>query len=740
MNGNSRNKSVTGKNRNGRTKTLLSLSVLSLVLVVVNLVLVNIHTEEDQVYIQQASDLRVLSQEVAKNASEAMGGSEDAFARLAVATASFDDAWALVSVGRPNYIDFGMGIVRPLPGRSSEIDELVPEITPVWSRVRDNARVVLSNQQTILDLQALARETSQSTPELQGNYEEVVNALLDDDAPFSTIAVAQRQAWLAERISLNINRIVAGEADASVEQFQRDIALFSNNHEALLEGDASLGITRINDTESRGYLNQVSMLFATVSQQADNIIAAAQEISAASQAVSDIVRDSEILLNSMTTLSDYFIEAGDSHIASPELGYILLLAMFLLLAFYGLEMLRQSRAAEKSSAAINKSNNQAVLSLLDEISGLAEGDLTVKATVRQDFTGAIADSINYAIEQLRGLVRAITDVSLQVTDSTRSSARTAKYLSDASKKQTENISSVSESVREMEKNINRVSNNALKSLDVAKNSVTIASGGAVAVKNTIRGMDMIRDQIQQTAKNIKRLGESSQEIGGFVSMINDIADHTNTLSLNAAIQAAMAGEAGKGFAVVADEVHALAERSTEATRKIESLVKVIQRDINEAVSSMEQTTSEVVQGTRLAQGAGEALDDIEKVSKELAGLVEEITRAAQNQSKNAAEITSSMETIQGITTESSKVTAATSDFILNLSSLTDRLQRAVAGFSLDREAKKEAGQKQGASKYNVSEISRETSSKRRILEKEKEKESRKPREDFKMEIIDVAAG
>ena len=321
---------------------------------------------------------------------------------------------------------------------------------------------------------------------------------------------------------------------------------------------------------------------------------------------------------------------------------------------------------------------------------------------------------------------------MQVSESTKSSVRTAKYLSDASQKQIENISSVSESVREMEKNINRVSNNAMKSLDVAKNSVKIASGGALAVKNTIHGMDTIRGQIQETSKNIKRLGESSQEIGGFVSLINDIADHTNTLSLNAAIQAAMAGDAGKGFAVVADEVHALAERSTDATRKIESLVKVIQRDINDAVSSMEQTTAEVVQGTQLAQGAGAALDDIEKVSKELAALVEEISLAAQNQSKNAAEITSSMETIEGITTETSKVTETTSEFIMNLGLLTERLQKAVAGFSLD----KTVPQQPAATSTDNSEMNNEIAAKREVLEKEKSRQG--PRQKFNMEIIDVA--
>ncbi|MAY03055.1 MAG: chemotaxis protein [Gammaproteobacteria bacterium] len=729
-----KDKSMETDNKSHRTRYLMGLSVISLVLVVINLVLVNIHTAEDQIYIQQTSDLRVLSQEIARNASAALGGSAEAFVELEESTADFDQAWSLINNGAEAHIDFGMGVVRALPAKADEINREQADINPLWNRVTTNVGQIIANRDNILGVHALALETSQFMPELQRYYEEVVNALLDDNASLSTIAVAQRQAWLAERIALNLNRIVSGDfaAGNTVEQFQRDIVLFSNNHEALLEGDPALGITRIADAEARNYLIQVSELFAALDQQAGNIVSAAEEIFASGQAVSAIVEDSERLLSSMTALSEYFILASDNHLASPALGYVLLLIMFLLIAMYGLEMIRQSRKAEKYSATINKRNNSAVLNLLEEISGLAEGDLTVKATVRKDFTGAIADSINYAIEQLRGLVKAITNVTMQVSESTKSSVRTAKYLSDASQKQIENISSVSESVREMEKNINRVSNNAMKSLDVAKNSVKIASGGALAVKNTIHGMDTIRGQIQETSKNIKRLGESSQEIGGFVSLINDIADHTNTLSLNAAIQAAMAGDAGKGFAVVADEVHALAERSTDATRKIESLVKVIQRDINDAVSSMEQTTAEVVQGTQLAQGAGAALDDIEKVSKELAALVEEISLAAQNQSKNAAEITSSMETIEGITTETSKVTETTSEFIMNLGLLTERLQKAVAGFSLD----KTVPQQPAATSTDNSEMNNEIAAKREVLEKEKSRQG--PRQKFNMEIIDVA--
>lgn len=669
-----------------RTKLWMALFILVMALVVVNLLFVNIYSAQDQVYIQKASDLRVLSQEIVKNASEAVSGEPAAFDSLDQSRTQFAQDWTLINEGAPAYVDAGIGLLSELPARQGDIEAVSPVIAGLWTQVRANADLVLANRARILGLNETAAMVNADIPQLQREYDEVVNTLLDNNAQLSTIAVAQRQAWLAERIALNLNRIVTGNqgAQAAVEQFQRDIALFSSNHEALLEGDVSIGVSRVTQAAARERLTQITALFSALESQAPAIIEAAPEIVRASTAVTAIARDSERLLLELTSLSRYFTSARNAHLASPLLGYGLLLAGLLMISLYGLEVIRQSRAAQESAAEINSKNNKAVLTLLEEISELANGDLTVEASVSEDFTGAIADSINFAVGQLRQLVSAITEVTLQVTESTRSSAKTVQVLAQASERQTRSIGSVYKSVRDMETSINHVSDNAMKSLEVARNSVNIASGGAEVVKSTIRGMDVIREQIQESARRIKRLGENSQEIGGFVSLINDIADHTNTLSLNAAIQAAMAGDAGKGFGVVADEVHALAERSSDATRQIESLVKVIQRDINEAVASMEQTTAEVVQGTRLAQRAGEALDDIEKVSKELAALVAEITQAARSQSDSAAEITGSMETIQRITTETSAGTKATSNFIVHLESLTKRLHDAVAGFSLAR--------------------------------------------------------
>ncbi len=312
---------------------------------------------------------------------------------------------------------------------------------------------------------------------------------------------------------------------------------------------------------------------------------------------------------------------------------IVLIAALGLLVFSALQLLALRSNTDKERVTRLQDeydrNQNAILRLLDEIADLADGDLRSYATVSEDFTGAIADSINFAIDQLRDLVSRITETSQEVAQYTASTQGITNQLAEASEHQAQEIAGASAAINEMAMSIDQVSANASESAEVAQRSVQIASNGAEVVNRSIEGMDHIREQIQETSKRIKRLGESSQEIGNIVSLINDIADQTNILALNAAIQASMAGEAGRGFAVVADEVQRLAERSASATKQIEGLVKTIQTDTNEAVISMEQTTSEVVRGANLAKDAGIALDEIQTVSGDLAKLIASISDAAK---------------------------------------------------------------------------------------------------------------
>jgi twitching motility protein PilJ len=370
-------------------------------------------------------------------------------------------------------------------------------------------------------------------------------------------------------------------------------------------------------------------------------------------------------------------------IAIPALGLILALIAFLFCVFKLLVLRGESDKKRVSRLQDEYDRNQnAILRLLDEIADLADGDLRSYATVSEDFTGAIADSINFAIDQLRDLVSRITETSQEVAQYTASTQGITNQLAEASEHQAQEIAGASAAINEMAMSIDQVSSNATESAVVAERSVKIAANGADVVNRSIEGMDTIREQIQETSKRIKRLGESSQEIGNIVALINDIADQTNILALNAAIQASMAGEAGRGFAVVADEVQRLAERSASATKQIEGLVKTIQTDTNEAVISMEQTTSEVVRGANLSKDAGVALDEIQNVSSNLAKLIANISDAAKLQSASAGHIATTMNVVQEITSQTTTATFDTARSVSELANMAESLRESVTDFKL----------------------------------------------------------
>jgi twitching motility protein PilJ len=371
-------------------------------------------------------------------------------------------------------------------------------------------------------------------------------------------------------------------------------------------------------------------------------------------------------------------------LASPwlPLGFISVTLLALAYAALLQRSLANLRRAADQQSRQNDRNQQAILRLLDELSSLADGDLTVQATVTEDITGAIADSINYAVEALRELVTTIHASAIKLDQATRQTQALSNHLAKASAAQSKQIAAASESISAMAASTEEVSGNAERSSDVARHSVDIAHKGGDAVRRTIDGMNAIRENIQETSKRIKRLGESSQEIGNIVELINDIAEQTNILALNASIQASMAGEAGRGFAVVADEVQRLAERAANSTRQIEVLVRAIQADTNEAVVSMERTTTDVVGGALLAENAGAALEEIEQVSNQIASLVQNISASSRQQAGVSQSISRNMQVLREISSQTAESTTATSASIGKLAELAAQLRQSVAGFRL----------------------------------------------------------
>jgi twitching motility protein PilJ len=354
------------------------------------------------------------------------------------------------------------------------------------------------------------------------------------------------------------------------------------------------------------------------------------------------------------------------------------------------------REAAEKQAKQNQRNQEAILRLLDEMSSLADGDLTVQATVTDDITGAIADAINYAIEALRELVITINDTAMQLDSAARQTQAAAGHLAKASVAESRQVAAATDAVGAMASSIEEVSGNAERCADVARHAVDVAHKGADAVRRTIDGMNAIRENIQDTSKRIKRLGESSQEIGNIVELINDIAEQTNILALNASIQASMAGEAGRGFAVVADEVQRLAERAGHATRQIEVLVRTIQSDTNEAVVSMERTTTDVVGGALLAENAGAALGEIEDVSNQIAQLVQNISGSARQQAASSQHISRTMQVLREISQQTADNTRATSGAIGRLADLSALLRKSVSGFRLPQDTPRAAAARPAA--------------------------------------------
>jgi len=667
--------SLEGSRSSAQIAGLFVALIVFIMLLFANFAYLNTQSNYDKQYIGHAGELRVLSQRIAKNATEAAAGKTQAFKLLADARNEFDRHWAILKSG-----DHHTG----LPPSPPNVHQEMKNVQADWDNLRSNTDTILASEQTVLSLHQVANTLAETVPQLQVESEKVVDILLQRGAPASQVAVAQRQSLLAERILGAVNTVLSGDENAAQasESFGHDANRFGQVLRGMLEGDTAIRVTQVQDQDAQARLRQIADLFEFVSGSVDEILETSPELYKVREASGNIFNQSQTLLDGASHLANSFENLAGGRSVDTIGGYILGLAALASIILIALVMVRETNRQLRETAEKNERNQAAIMRLLNEIEDLADGNLTVTASVTEDFTGTIADSINYSIDQLRDLVATINLTAQEVATAVLDTQANARQLSAASEQQAQQISEASMAIGDMAQSIDQVSANAAESAKVAERSVTIANKGNQVVHNTIRGMDTIREQIQETAKRIKRLGESSQEIGDIVSLIDDIADQTNILALNAAIQASMAGEAGRGFAVVADEVQRLAERSSSATRQIETLVRAIQADTHEAVSSMEQTTTEVVRGARLAQDAGVALEEIEGVSEDLAALIQSISSAAQLQTNSAGQISHTMSVIQQITEQTSSGTSATAESIGNLARMASDLRRSVSGFTL----------------------------------------------------------
>ena len=642
--------------------------------------LLNQKNSEDRQAIALTTQIQVLSQQTAKSALEAANGNAESFNELADNRNSIDSAVQRLikgdtRTGMPAYDDKN----TTLTGRA------VIALSDSWKQLDGDIGKILSNKALVTDSGVRANTLAQQMPLLNSSMEQVVNILQQHNGSSDQMLGTSRQMLSGDRIIRRVQEVLQGgdNAQSAADGLARDAQLYGNVLKGLLEGNPESGVKPIGDANAKKILSDMTDSWNKLSDPLAKLVAAAGNLADVKHAGNQASLDSQTVLLRANDLSE---QVGKLRLRRlfPNVwwglfGAIAAVVFAVALVF---TLVADQRRRFASSAELNQRNQEAIMRLLDEMGSLAEGDLTVKTTVSEDITGAIADSVNYAIDELRSLVTTINETSEQVSSSAQETQTTARHLADAAEQQAQQISSATSAINQIVSSMDIVSKDSAESADVAERSVEIASRGAEVVRETISGMDSIRDQIQETSKRIKRLGESSQEIGSIVELINDIAEQTNILALNAAIQAASAGEAGRGFAVVADEVQRLAERSTSATKRIETLVQTIQSDTNEAVNSMEQTTAEVVAGARLAEDAGSALGDIERVSHDLSALIQSISTAARAQSAAATDVSVSMNAIQEITSQTSQGASQTADSIGTLAQLASDLRRSVAHFKL----------------------------------------------------------
>lgn len=617
-----------------------------------------------------AIEMQEAAQGMAKHAIAASSGDVMALASLARDKDEFDR--------RLNVLRNGGGATG-LAAAPVTAEASIAKVLALWVDWSTKIDAIIQGRGADVSQREIGADININLQLIQQENNKIVRELVANRAPANEIVFAQRQALLVERIGHIVDKVIdRGFELVLQDQYSRDRRAFRTAQNGFLNGDTELFIVAVSDTKVRLNLERMDSLFQSADNGIKEVFIQALEVDKLRNAGANIYESSGDFIAAISVLSGSLASTeGRAGLASIKIAFGLLGIILVVFVIIIVLIYRASNSSVSESTQQNEDNQAAILLLLDELTDLAEGDLRVQATVTKSFTGAIADSINFSIDQMRELVSKINETSVKVSNAADQTQNSVSALSEASQRQANEIADVSEAVTEMAVSIDMVSDNAAESFSVAERSVEIASKGAAVVQNTIVGMDNIRGQIQETAKRVKRLGESSQEIGDIVALINDIADQTNILSLNAAIQASMAGDAGKGFAVVADEVQRLADRSGAAAKQISALIKTIQSDTNEAVTSMEQTTAEVVQGTRLAQDAGVSLGEIESVSKSLAEIIENISSTARQQAASAGKISNTMNSIQKTTTATTDGTKETVTAVGNLAEMANELRSSV---------------------------------------------------------------
>jgi len=634
-----------------------------------------------------AAQAQTQSQRLAKSASQAVAGQAGAFAEVRES--------ADVLLRNVRGLREGGDGLAPVP---AALAAEVQALTPLVDRAGRNAEVVAAQQKVLSDATVALRSINRQAGDLLELAENVASLRLQAGAGAGELSALGQLVMLTQRIGKSANEFLTpdGVSAEAVFLLGKDLNTFREIAEGVLDGNAELRLPGTRDPAAREQLGLLLQQYEVLRTDAGAILGSLQGLVNAREAQAAIVADSEPLRRGLDALQQSLSARGA--LGAPLLGAGAAAVLLLLLGALGLlrvfvadtnarsrlaeQQRQEAERQEQEAKRVNDANQAAILRLMNELQTVAEGDLTQQATVTEDITGAIADSVNYTVEELRALVSQVQNTVARVTETTERVDSTSTELLAASTEQLREIRATGDAVLQMAGRINDVSAAAQETAQVARQSLAAAESGLQAVNNTIGGMNAIRDQIQETSKRIKRLGESSQEIGEITELIGDITEQTNVLALNAAIQAASAGEAGRGFSVVAEEVQRLAERSGDATRQIAAIVRTIQTDTQDAVAAMERSTQGVVEGAKLSDAAGAALADIDRVTRELSDLIARISAEAQREAQLANGVAANIQHIFAVTEQTSDGTRSTAQMVRELSRTAEELRASVARFKV----------------------------------------------------------
>ncbi len=624
------------------------------------------------------------SQRLAKSATQALAGNPAAFAEVR------DSAQGLGAAMQALQLD---------AADAAAVQQALDPLRPLVERMQRNAVSLLAQQAVLAQVGQALQAVVRGSADVLEAAQAVLALKLQHGAPAAEAAAAGRLALLAQRIgtsAVEMRPAAGGVGPDTALQLGRDLNALRELARALLEGSAEQRLAAAREAQTRERLAALLDRHEDLRTQAGVVLSRLKAPAAAVEAQAAIAADSEPLRRGLEAVQERLAAAASFD--ALHLGLLLLctaaagLGTAGLLRLSSVERARrwaaaeaQRRAAgrlEREARRVNDANQAAILRLMNELQAVAEGDLTQQATVTEDITGAIADSVNYTVEELRSLVAQVQETVGRVTETTDKVDNTSSELLATAAEQLREIRATGEAVLHMAGRINGVSAQAERTAAVARQSLDAAESGLRAVQAAIGGMHSIRDQIQETSKRLKRLGESSQEIGEITELISDITEQTNVLALNAAIQAASAGEAGRGFSVVAEEVQRLAERSADATRQIAALVKAIQTDMHDAAGAMERSTQGVVEGTKLSDAAGTALAEIDRVSRRLADLITDISAQASSEAQSANVVAANIQHIFAVTEQTGEGTRSTAQTVRELSRTAEELRQSVARFKI----------------------------------------------------------